>query len=147
MINTDCPATVAQALKGGARGGGNGRRLLEAEIRRLGRQHTAAADAALAGSSGAGVLGEGAAAGAEHLLPRLKLRHVLAHRLDAPGDVPAHDARLRPAQPEAHQAHEVGPAGQQMPHIGTDAGCPNAYKHFVVPDDRQVDVVERQHVG
>jgi hypothetical protein len=34
-----------------------------------------------------------------------------------------------------------------MPHIGTDAGCVNAYQDLVVPDERQRDVVEHQDVG
>ena len=72
---------------------------------------------------------------------------MLAHRGDGARDILAHDARLRPAQPEAHQAHEVGPAGHEMPHIGTDPGRPDLYQHVVVADGRPVDLLERQDIG
>jgi hypothetical protein len=34
-----------------------------------------------------------------------------------------------------------------MPHIGTDAGRPDAYQDLVVADGRPVDIAEREDVG
>src|SRR2546427_284060 len=63
------PSHVAKTLERGAAGGGNGRRLLEVEVRRLGRNLVLPS---------CRVLGEGAAAGAEQLIARLELRDILA---------------------------------------------------------------------
>ena len=52
--------------------------MLEAEVRRLGQEPVRASGR---------VLGEGAAAGAEHLVTRLDQRHALVDRRDASGHV------------------------------------------------------------
>src|SRR6266571_2338505 len=70
---------TANGLEGGVTGDGHGRGLLEAEVRRLGREPV---------RSGARVLGEGAVAGAEHLVTRVAPGRVGADRLHAPGDIP-----------------------------------------------------------
>ncbi len=64
---------------GGQARDGDRRRLLEAEVGRLGGEPV---------RSGAGVLGEGAVAGAEHLVTRVAPGRVGADRLHAPGDIP-----------------------------------------------------------
>src|SRR5919107_268251 len=65
---------AAKSLERRAAGGGNRRRLLEGEVRRLGRQPVLARSR---------VLGEGASAGAEHLIAQLELRDPIPDRLDA----------------------------------------------------------------
>jgi hypothetical protein len=69
-------ALVAQSLEGSGRRDGDGRRLIECEVCRLGRQLVFAC---------AGVLGEGAFAGTNHLIARPEPGHSLADRLDPSG--------------------------------------------------------------
>jgi len=64
-----------------------------------------------------------------------------------PGDVPAPDADLRLAQPVAHDAHQVRPAGHDVPDAGIHAGRAHLYEHLVIPDHRLVDLPELQHIG
>ena len=78
------------------------------------------------------VLGEGAVAGAEDLVARLELRHVLADRLDRPRDIHAPNASLGRAEPEAHDAHQVGLARHHVPVTDMDASRVNAHEHVVV---------------
>jgi hypothetical protein len=75
------PPVLAQALQGGLAGQGDYGRLFEGEVRRLGRQ--------LALRS-AGVLGEGALAGAEHFLAGLEPGHLVADRRHDPGHSRVH---------------------------------------------------------
>jgi len=82
---------VANGLEGGVARDGDGRCLLEGEVRRLGREPVRA---------GACVLGERASAGAEYLVAWLKLGHLLADRLDASGDVEAANGVLGRASPK-----------------------------------------------
>ena len=134
MIRTFCPgwisAFVAKSLEGGEGGGGHGGRLLEGEVRRLVRELVL---------SGTCVLGEGAVAGAEHVVASLKPRHVLADRLDRPRDIHAPNTSLGRAEPEAHDAQQVRQARHDVPVADMDASRVNAYEHVVVPDLGHVD--------
>jgi hypothetical protein len=105
---------VANSLQGGEGRDGAGGRLLEAEVLRLGCELVLL---------GAGVLGEGALADSEHLVARLERGHVLADRLDAPGDLPSSYADLGCAQRVASEAYRVGQPGHEMPDAPVHAGC------------------------
>ena len=129
---------VANGLEGGVARDGDGRCLLEGEVRRLGREPVRA---------GAGVLGEGAVAGAEHLVPRLKLGHVLADRLDASGDIETANGVLGRAEPEARDPDQVRQPCHQVPDALVDPGRVHPDKHLVVADHRPVDLPELQDVG
>jgi hypothetical protein len=76
----------------------------------------------------------------------LKLGHVPADRLDAPGYICAPNPRLRRAEPEAHDAYHVWQAGHEMPHTRINAGRVNAYQHLIVFDHRLFDVREFQDI-
>ena len=69
---------IAHSLERLGAGGGNGRHLLEGEVRWLGGDLV---------RSSSRVLGECAVAGGEYLIARLKLRDVLADRLDTTRDI------------------------------------------------------------
>jgi hypothetical protein len=127
---------VAQSLERGGAGGGNGRRLLEGEVRRLGRN--------LVRSSGR-VLGEGAVAGAEHLIARLEPRHILADRLDATCDILAPNADFGTAEPRGH-ADQVGKARHDVPVPDEYARRLNAEQHVATADHRLLDVLEFQDI-
>jgi hypothetical protein len=73
--------------------------------------------------------------------------HVGADRLHAPGHVPAPDANLGRAQPVAHDAHQVGQAGHQVPHARIHAGGVHPHQHLVVLGYRRVDVPQFQDIG
>jgi hypothetical protein len=94
---------------------------------------------------GAGVLGEAALADAEHLVAALQAGHVLADRLDAPGDLPASHAVLGRTDPEAREAQRVG-HGHEMPDAPVHAGCEHAQQHLVGSDLGPVDLLEPQDV-
>jgi len=97
--------------------------------------------------SSACVLGEGAAAGAEHLVTRLEPGHVLADRLDASRHVIAADGVLGSAEPEARDAHQVRQPRHQVPDALVDPGRVHADEHVVIADHRRVDLPELQDVG
>ena len=109
------------------------RRLLEAEVGRLGRELVLGR---------ARVLGEGALADAEHLVAGLEPGHVLADRLHDAGDVHARDGVLRCPQPVAREADRVRQAGHDVPDAPVDAGGAHADQDLVVADRGPVDVAE-----
>jgi hypothetical protein len=129
---------VANGLEGGVARDGDGRCLLEGEVRRLGREPVRA---------GARVLSEGAVAGAKHLVPRPKLGHALAHRLDAPGDIETANGILGRAEPEARDANQVGQPCHQVPDALVDPGCAHLEENLLVANGRLVDLLELQNVG
>jgi hypothetical protein len=139
-------ARVAEALKRGRSRGRNGRRLLEREVGRLGREHAGAADLALVGGRSASVFRQRAAAAAEHLVATLKLRHRTADRLDRAGKIPTRNALLGSPNAEADQTHEVRSTGHDVPHLGTDAGRVNANKDLVSSRRRRRDLIEPEDV-
>jgi hypothetical protein len=101
MINTFWPGSTcpwSRPLQGGQAGDGDHGRLFEGEVRRPGRQLVLA---------GAGVLGEGALADAEHLIAGLELSHVVADRLHDPGHIHAWNGGVGRPQPAVHEAYRV----------------------------------------
>jgi hypothetical protein len=88
------------------------------------------------------VLGEGAVAGAEYFVVRLKLRHVLANRLGLPRDIYAPNTSLGRAESVAYDAHQVRQARHEMPVADMDASRVNSYQHLIVLDHRLVDILE-----
>ena len=132
------PRHVAQGLQGRGGGRGHDRRLLEREVGRLRRERVLLP---------AGVLGEGAAAGAEHLVAGPQPGDARADRRDPSGDILPRHAVLRPPQPEAHQPHEVRPPGHEMPDARIEAGRVDLHQHVALAHPRPLDVPEPQHVG
>ena len=135
------PALVAQTLERRDARDRHRRRLLEGEVGRFGRQAT--------GRHGH-VLGERAVAAGlatVDLVARPELPHVLADRLDAPRDVVARYARPGRAQPQSHEAHQVGQTGRQVPHAGIDARRAHAHQHLVVAGHRSFDLAQVQNLG
>ena len=128
---------LADRLQCGVAGDRDGRSLLEAHVVRLRQEAIWASD---------GVLGKGPAAGAEHLLSRLELRHLRPNRLDASGHVIPEQRVLRGADPEARQAHHVRRPRHQVPYPLIDARCMHAHQHVRVARDRLVNVRESQNV-
>jgi hypothetical protein len=91
-------ARVAQAVEGGHAGDWHGRGLLEAEVRRFGRE---------AFRLGAGVLREGAITRPVHLITLLELGDVSPGHLYGPCDVHATNADLGLTQAKAHEADQI----------------------------------------
>src|SRR5687768_11260091 len=96
MTSTLCPRltcarsrTACRAVRAEIGAGGG---LREGEVARFGCELV---------RPGAGVPGEGALRDAEHVLANARRGHVLADRLDAPGDLPAPHAVLGRAEPVA----------------------------------------------
>jgi hypothetical protein len=85
-------------------------------------------------------------AAAEDVIARPDLRHVAADRLDSSGEVNAPDVSLGCRKPQAHEAHQVGQAGREVPHAGIDPSRVDAHEHIIVTDRGRGDVVEPQHV-
>ena len=79
---------------------------------------------------------------AEYLIAWLKLRHVLANRLNVPCRIRSRNTVLWFEQPSPHQAQGVGPASHDMPDIWMDGSRVNSYQHFIVLDPRLVDISE-----
>ena len=126
---------LADGLQRGTSGDGDGRGLLEGQVRRLGCE-LARLDA--------GVLGEGAVAGAVDLVARLELGHVLADGLDRSGEGPARVGGLGRADAEAREAHRVRQAGHAVPRAHVDAGGRHPHEYLVVADRRPGELVELQ---
>ena len=121
-------AVVADGLQGGEAGDRDGGGLLEGEVRRLGRELVRA---------GAGVLGEGALADAEHLVARPRTVVTSAPTASTrPASSRPRTAVLRRAQPEAGEADRVGQAGHEVPGAPVDAGRVHPHQHLVVADRR-----------
>ena len=97
-------------------------------------------------TSSAGILGEGAVTGAVDLVARLELGHVPADGLDGAGQTPARVGGLGPAEPKAHDAHEIGQAGHQMPRTPIHAGRTNPDQDLVVTDSGPVDLRQPEDV-
>jgi hypothetical protein len=124
---------VAECLEGGEAGGGDSRRLLEAEVRGLGRD--------LVLPSG-GVLGEGAGGDAEHLIAGLEPRDILADLLDATCRINAPDPGLGPAEPEAQDAEQVRQTRHDVPVADVRTRRVNAEQHLAAANHRFVDICE-----
>ena len=128
---------LADRLQGGVPGDGHGGSLLEAHIVRLRRETISAGD---------GVLGEGAPAGPEYLVPGPKQARVCTDRLDAPGQVVAEQRVLRRTKAEARQAHHVRHPDHQVPDALVDARRMHAHQHLTRARDRLGDLRESQNV-
>jgi hypothetical protein len=128
MTRTRWPADlslIAKRLEGGEPRDGDGRGLLEAEIRRLEGKVV---------RWRAGVFGEGALAPSEHLVTGPESGHVLADRLHGPGDVHAQGGDLGLAQPEGwdNDADQVRQAGHDVPVAPMQASRLDLQQHLVV---------------
>jgi hypothetical protein len=121
-----------------AAGGGDGRGLLDGEVRGLRRN--------LVDPSGR-ILGESAVAGAEHLIAPLEVLDVLPDSLDAACEVGAADAGLGRAEPGAGDPEQVRETGHEVPVTDVCARGEYAYEHVVVSDPGLLDVLELQDVG
>ena len=141
MISTFSPGlhlgAVTHTLQRGDPGDGDRRRLLEGEVCRLAGEQSHLSD---------GILGEGAVTGAVDLVARLELGHVSADGLDRAGQTPARVERLGPAEPEAHDAHEVGQASHQVPGAPIHAGRTHPHQDLVVADSGPVDLRQSEDV-
>jgi hypothetical protein len=132
LTGLDAPV-VADGLQGGAPEDGDGRRLVEGEIRRLRGE--------LVGS-GSRVLGEGAGRRPEHLVARREAGHVGTDRLDRSGQVPARVGVLRPAETEARQPDGEGQAGHDVPGPPVHARRVHPHQDLALPDGRPVDLCD-----
>ena len=130
------PSSIAKGLKRGGAGGGNRRRLLEGEVRRLWGD--------LVHSSGR-ELGECAVARSEHIIARPKPRDALADRLDAARDILAPNANLRRAEPRDHAKHQRE-AGHDVPVADEDARREDPNEYLPVTHHRCIDVFESQDI-
>ena len=130
-------ALLPHCLEGRDGGRRQRRRLLEGQTRRL-RGAPVHPDG--------GVLGEGAVAGAEHLVALPERGDLLPHRL--------HDARhVHPdhrvaglTDPEGETA-QVGQPGHDVPHTAVDPGRPYPYQHLPRLDRRLLHVPELEGLG
>lgn len=102
--NGDAPV-VAQGLKGGQAGVGDGRRLFEGEVRGLRRELVLRRARVL-----------GVRADAEHLIAGPQTGHVPSEGLHDPGHVHARHGVLRGAEAVAEQAYQVRQARHEVPH-------------------------------
>jgi hypothetical protein len=84
---------------------------------------------------------------AEHVITRLKPRHFLADRLDAPGDIHAPNAGLGVPQSEAHDAHQLPLTCHEVPDAQIKGGRVHPYQPVVLPDSGFVEVPEFPDVG
>src|SRR5215211_1607413 len=126
---------VAEALQGGERRDGHGRRLLEREAGGLRRDSDANVH----------VLGEGSGPAAEDLVTGPELRDVLADRFHRPREVDAEPALPRLAEPDL-RACDVRRAGHAVPVGGVDRGRADSHQHAVVGELRLVDLPELEDV-
>jgi hypothetical protein len=130
------PPVVTQALEGGQTGQGHGRRLLEAQVGRLGSHD---------GLRDTGVLGEGALEDVgEHLVTGPEPGHGPADGLDLPGHVAPEAAVPGDAQPE--RPHDIRQAAQEVPVPRVDRGRADPDQDLVVLDDGLGDLVELEDV-
>jgi hypothetical protein len=99
---------------------------------------------------GANALSEADRYSAKAPVPRLKLRHASADRLDPPGGVDAPNAELRCARPEAQPgpdaAHDVREPSHDAPVSRIHGGRVNAHEHFSVPDNRLRQFPDLEHL-
>jgi hypothetical protein len=129
---------VADSLQSRIARDSNGRRLLEAQPRRFGRQPVSVRKS---------VFGERAAAGAEHLITRLEAGHVRADRLHDPRHVESSYRVLRGHESVAGDPDRVGQTRHHMPDTLVDAGRLHPHEHVLVSDHRLVDLPKLQDVG
>jgi len=107
--------------------------LLESEVRRLRRN--------LVRPSGR-ILGEGAVAGAEHLIARQGLRDILSDGLDTACEVGAAHAGLGRAEPGACDPEQVWKTGHEVPVTDVSARGEYSHEHVIVSNLGLVDVLE-----
>src|SRR5215211_5630567 len=129
---------VAQGLQGGRAHDGENRRLLEGEVRRLGRELVLGC---------ACVLGVRALSDAEHFIARPEPAHILADRLHHPGYVRAEDGVLGRAETVAREAYREGQTRHDVPDVPTHARRMHVNQYLVVGDLGDVDVPEFQDIG
>ena len=136
MISTCCPgcdlSVVAQALQGGEAGDGDRRRLLEGEVRRLGRELVLAAQRAYSAKAPLPMPNTSS--------PGWNLVTSLPTASTTPGEVHAQNRVLGRAQPVARQAYRVRQARHDVPDAAVHAGRVHAHQHLVVGDLGPVDV-------
>jgi hypothetical protein len=96
--------------------------------------------------AGTHVLGERTFTPAEHLVTRSEPRHVLADRLDLPGDVGSPDRLLRCAQPVPRHADDEGASPHDVPVGGIDGGCVHAHQHVAIAGGRALDLPEFEDI-
>ena len=108
------------------------RRLLEGQVRRLGRDPTVHRAHDLCERSGVR---------AEHFVAGPKIVDVLADGLDDPREVVSREARLRPPN-AGHDARRHGCAVQAVPVDLVQRGGANAYKDPVIRERRRLDLLE-----
>src|SRR5579859_7559522 len=87
-----------------------------------------------------------AVAGAEDLIARLELRHVLAGGVHHSGHAPARIEVLGLAEPEARRPDGIGQAGHDVPGAPIHAGRTHPYQDLVVADGGCGDMSESEHV-
>jgi hypothetical protein len=95
---------------------------------------------------GARVLGEGALAGAEHLVAGLEPGHVVADRLHHAGHVRTWNGGLGRAEPKAREAYRVRQARHDVPDAPVHASRMHSYQHLVVGYLGLVDVPELENI-
>jgi hypothetical protein len=127
---------VAKSLEGGRAGHRQGRRLLERQVGRPGREVPLDAGHEL---------GERPGARAKHRIPRAELGHLGADGRDLACDVHAQPRLLRPA-PALPGADDERVGGGPMPVEGIDRCCPHPDEHALLVDvgDRNVRQLEEQ---
>ena len=138
MTSTLCPdlhvSAVPHSLQGREGRDADGRRLLEGEVRRLGRELVL---------GGAGVFGEGALGDDEHLVAWLSLVVTPCRPLSmqpCPTSRPPSTAVLGHTEPIPREAHRVGQAGHEMPGAPIHAGCLNTQHYLAVADHGPLDL-------
>jgi hypothetical protein len=123
---------IAKTVEGGESRGRYGSGLLKRGARRF--QHELV-------FSSTSILGAGAVARAEYLIPWLKLLYVSANRLNVPCHIRSHNIVPWFEQPDP-RAHEVRNASHDAPVTCMQGSCVNAYQHIIVLDHRLVDLLE-----
>ncbi|GAB4532005.1 MAG: hypothetical protein Kow0063_11950 [Anaerolineae bacterium] len=127
---------VAKTAQGGDCGGRYGRGLLKGEVGRL--QHKLV-------FSSTHILSAGALAVAVYLIPWLKLRDVLANRLDQPGHIVSRNIVLW-FGPSGAETHQVWFASHSEIITCGQGSCVNAHQHVVFLDHRLVDLLEFENI-
>src|SRR4030095_13308176 len=104
-----------------------GRRLLKREASRLWRHrpHGTSAD----------IFGKRAVSSAEHFVARLALRHILSARLNGAGKINAKTYLFWFTQPDAHRAHDIWRALNEMPVVRVDRHRVNLDQNLVIIRD------------
>src|SRR5947207_12928298 len=80
------------------------------------------------------------------MVTRLALVDVLSDRLDGASQTPAGVGLLGPAEPEAHDAHELGQTGHQMPRAPINAGRLYAHQDVAVAHRGPGDLLKPEDV-